>query len=85
MSEEKPKGGPTEQQIREAIAANLKVDLAPGDVGAAAEAVMALYARYVHWLETDCDPQGTIRENFHLRAENKALRAECAALTAAKG
>lgn len=55
MSEEKPKGGPTEQQIREAIAANLKVDLAPGDVGAAAEAVMALYARYVHWLETDCD------------------------------
>lgn len=32
---------------------------------------------YIHHLETDCDPQGTIRENFRLREENKALRAEC--------
>ena len=33
--------------------------------------------RYIHWLETDCDPQGTIRENFRLREENAGLRAEC--------
>lgn len=32
---------------------------------------------YIAALETECDPQGTIRENFRLREENAGLRAEC--------
>lgn len=36
---------------------------------------------YIHWIETDCDPQGTLRENFRLRKENKGLRDECTRLT----
>lgn len=36
---------------------------------------------YIHWLETDADPQGTIRENFRLRDENKNLRVECERLS----
>lgn len=30
--------------------------------------------KYIMWLETDADPAGTIRENFRLNEENKALR-----------
>lgn len=33
--------------------------------------------KYIHALATDADPQGTIRENFILREENKLLRLEC--------
>lgn len=29
---------------------------------------------YIHFIETDCDPAGTIRENYYLRDENTALR-----------
>lgn len=36
--------------------------------------------RYIAALETECDPSGTIRENFRLREENAALRLECATL-----
>ena len=36
---------------------------------------------YIAALETACDPQGTIRENFLLREENKHLRRECARLS----
>lgn len=33
--------------------------------------------RYIHALETDCDPQGTIRQNVLLKQENEFLRREC--------
>lgn len=33
--------------------------------------------RYIHDLQTNADPAGTLRENFRLRQENAALRAEC--------
>lgn len=33
--------------------------------------------RYIAALETECDPAGTIRENFRLREENAGLRIEC--------
>lgn len=36
---------------------------------------------YIHHLETDADPAGTLRENFRLREENAALRAECERLS----
>ena len=45
--------------------------------GLPAEEVNALpeHARkYIMWLETDADPAGTVRENFRLTEENKALR-----------
>lgn len=32
---------------------------------------------YIHFLHTDADPAGTIRENYRLRAENEGLRTEC--------
>jgi hypothetical protein len=33
--------------------------------------------RYIHDLQTNVDPAGTMRENFRLRQENAALRREC--------
>lgn len=33
--------------------------------------------KYIAALETECDPSGTIRENFRLREENAGLRYEC--------
>lgn len=33
--------------------------------------------RYIHFLQTDCDPQGTIRENYLLRERNAELMKEC--------
>lgn len=36
--------------------------------------------RYIHHLETACDPSGDLRELFRLREENAMLRAECARL-----
>ena len=33
--------------------------------------------RYIAALETECDPAGTIRDNFRLREENSGLRIEC--------
>ena len=33
--------------------------------------------KYIAALETECDPAGTIRENFMLREENTGLRVEC--------
>lgn len=41
--------------------------------------------KYIHHLETDCDPQGTIRENFRLREENAVLRKECERLAGRRG
>jgi hypothetical protein len=32
---------------------------------------------YIAALETECDPAGTVRENFRLREENAGLRKEC--------
>ena len=49
-----------------------------------AEEINALPERlrkYVHALETECDPAGTIRENFRLREENATLRFECERLS----
>ena len=49
-----------------------------------AEEINALPERlrkYVHALETECDPAGTIRENFRLREENAMLRFECERLS----
>lgn len=37
--------------------------------------------RYIHHIETACDPSGDLRENFRLREENKGLRAECERLS----
>lgn len=39
---------------------------------------------YIHWLETESDPAGTIRDNFRLREENAALRQECERLSGRK-
>lgn len=47
--------------------------MTPDEVNALPERVR----RYIRWLETDCDPAGTVRENFRLREENAMLRAEC--------
>lgn len=44
--------------------------LPPAEVNALPEHVR----KYIMWLETDADPAGTIRENFRLNEENKALR-----------
>jgi hypothetical protein len=33
--------------------------------------------RYIHDLETNADPAGTMRENIRLRQENEMLRKEC--------
>ena len=33
--------------------------------------------KYIAALETECDPAGTIRENFRLGEENAGLRLEC--------
>jgi len=33
--------------------------------------------RYIHDLQTQVDPAGTVRENFTLKRENEFLRAEC--------
>lgn len=33
--------------------------------------------KFIHALSTDCDQQGTIRENYRLRQENAMLRFEC--------
>ena len=49
-----------------------------------AEEINALPERlrkYVSALETECDPAGTIRENFRLREENATLRFECERLS----
>lgn len=44
---------------------------------------MPSYVRgYIAALETACDPNGTIRENYILREENLGLRTECANLHA---
>jgi hypothetical protein len=32
---------------------------------------------YIHRLQADADPQGTIRENYRLKIENAMLRREC--------
>jgi hypothetical protein len=52
----------------------------PPDWKPTAENINALpepLRRYIHDIETNCDPQGIIRENFTLRTENKFLRMEC--------
>jgi hypothetical protein len=36
--------------------------------------------RYIHDLQTNADPAGTLRENFRLRRENAALRKGCETL-----
>jgi hypothetical protein len=36
---------------------------------------------YIHALQTECDPAGTIRENVLLKDENYALRLKLAELT----
>lgn len=41
--------------------------------------------RYIHHIETDADPAGTVRENFHLREENARLRDECDRLARSHG
>jgi hypothetical protein len=49
------------------------------------EAINALPERlrkYIHHIETDADPAGTLRENFQLREENALLRKECERLAA---
>lgn len=33
--------------------------------------------KYIAALETECDPAGTVRENYRLREENAGLRVEC--------
>ena len=38
--------------------------------------------RYIHDLETVCDPAGDVRELFRLKTENKMLRQECERLAA---
>lgn len=54
---------------------------AAGSPEVTAEEVNALPERvrqYIHFLETDCDSAGTIRENWCLREENAALRQKLA-------
>lgn len=50
-----------------------------------AESVNALpepLRRYIHDLETNCDPSGMVRQNVQLKQENDWLRIECATLAA---
>lgn len=49
-----------------------------------AESINALpdrLRRYIHDIETKCDPSGDTRELFRLREENANLRTECARLS----
>lgn len=41
--------------------------------------------RYIHDLETVCDPAGDVAERFRLREESKLLRRECERLAALAG
>jgi plasmid stabilization system protein ParE len=41
--------------------------------------------RYIHDLETVCDPAGDVAEIFRLREENKLLRSECERLASMAG
>jgi hypothetical protein len=71
--------GPDEWKvIIAALRAVLPIDWQP--TPDAINSLSAPLRRYIHHLETDCDPSGTLRENFRLRDENAALRAECSRL-----
>jgi hypothetical protein len=64
-----------------------KLDIAP-DWTPTPENVNALpepLRRYIHDLQTVCDPAGDVRELFRVKAENKMLRWECARLAAKVG
>lgn len=41
--------------------------------------------RYIHDLQTNADPAGTLAENFRLRRENEMLRKECERLAKDEG
>jgi len=41
--------------------------------------------RYIHELETACDPSGDVRELYRLKLENAALRRECVNMAIADG
>ena len=47
-------------------------------------ALPAPLRRYIHYVHTNIDPQGTMRENFRLRHENAALRRAYETLTTAR-
>lgn len=58
--------------------------LIPNDWTPTADNVNALpepLRRYIHDIETNCDPAGMVRENFQLRQENELLRKECERLS----
>jgi hypothetical protein len=48
-------------------------------------ALPAPLRNYIHLLQTDCDPAGTIRENVLIKDENQALRLRIAELTKLRG
>lgn len=60
----------------------------PPDWMPTAESVNALpdpLRRYIHELETVCDPAGDVRELYRLKIENKMLRQECERLADVNG